>query len=289
MLCLHRIRLRCALEVIDSSDCSDDSEEMRNAALDVPRSMVTSIIVNGTMGFVWLITLLYVAPDLNILLTYPVPFIGIIINAINNIGGTIFIDLVIIYSAITATIGLISSASRTLWAFARDKGIPFNNFFCKITTRDKVPGNAVVISTFIAMLIGVIYFGNTTAFNAILSVATTSMYFTYLVPIALMLYSRKNHVSLGPWNLGKFGIVLNIIAVLFTFFFFILLNFPPVQTLMTLANQVLSRHRPEHELFMLDAWWSYSVCDRVLYRSWEESLSRTCSRHCWTGTLRANV
>jgi choline transport protein len=201
---------------------------MRNAAVDVPRSMVVSILVNGTMGFVWLITLLYVAPNLSLLLTYPVPFIGIIINALNNLGGTIFVELIIIYSAVAATIGLVSSTSRTLWAFARDKGIPFSTFFSRVNNRDQIPANAVVISTLISMLIGVIYFGNTTAFNAILSVATTSMYLTYLVPIALMLYGRKNHVVLGPWNLGRFGLLLNVVAVLFTFFFFVLLNFPPV-------------------------------------------------------------
>src|SRR5579862_5830066 len=154
---------------------------MRNAAVDVPRSMVVSILVNGTMGFVWLITLLYVAPNLSLLLTYPVPFIGIIINALNNLGGTIFVELIIIYSAVAATIGLVSSTSRTLSAFAQDKGIPFSSFFSRVNNRDQIPANAVVISTLISMLIGVSYIGNTTAFNAILSVATTSMHLMYLV------------------------------------------------------------------------------------------------------------
>ena len=79
-----------------------------------------------------------------------VPFIGIIINALNNLGGTIFVELIIIYSAVAATIGLVSSTSRTLSASAQDKGIPFSSFFSRVNNPDQIPANAVVISTLIS-------------------------------------------------------------------------------------------------------------------------------------------
>jgi choline transport protein len=193
--------------------------------------MVWSVFINGLMGFVWVITLLYVSPNLNTLLNNPtgVAIIGILSPAF-NIGGTIFVEVILMYIAVVATIGLTASASRTVWAFARDNGLPFQRHLTYVSPNSKVPSNAIAVITIIEMTIGAIYFGNTTAFQAVLSVATIAILFTYLVPPALMLfYARRNlPLKYGPFKLGKFGVILNIISSAFTFLFFVLLNFPTV-------------------------------------------------------------
>src|SRR3981189_2304157 len=108
---------------------------MKHAARDVPRAMISSILINGLLGFIWLIALLYVSPPLPTLLNFPVPFIGIVSTAYANLGGTIFVELIIIYTAAAATIGLTSSTSRTVWAFSRDRGLPFNTFLSRVSRK----------------------------------------------------------------------------------------------------------------------------------------------------------
>jgi len=256
------------------------SEEMKNAARDVPRAMISSILINGLLGFIWLIVLLYVSPPLPTLLTFRVPFIGIVSTAYSNLGGTIFVELIIIYTAAAATIGLTSSTSRTVWAFARDKGLPLNPFLSRVNQKWEVPVNAIAVTTFLEMLLVVIYFGNTTAFNAILSLATVAMYLTYFIPIALMLFyaRRKRELVFGPWKLGRMGWVLNLIAVMFTGFFFVLLNFPPVREspFRKWLMAVLSGYGGEYELFEFDVGGGDDFCGGVLFRVWEEILSGPC-------------
>src|SRR5438477_28954 len=156
--------------------------------------MVWSVAINGLMGFVWVITLLYVSPDLNTLLNEPtgVAIIGILSPAF-NVGGTIFVSVILIYITLVASVGLTASASRMVWAFARDRGLPFQQFLTYVSPKWNVPSNAIAIVTCMEMIVGVIYFGNSTAFRAILSVATIAMLFTYLVPPALMLFYARQH------------------------------------------------------------------------------------------------
>ena len=193
--------------------------------------MVWSVAINGLMGFVWVITLLYVSPNLNTLLNNPtgVAIIGILSSAF-NLAGTLFVELILMYIAVVATIGLTASASRTVWAFARDNGFPFQRQLTYVGPNSRVPTNAIAVITVIEMMIGVIYFGNTTAFQAVLSVATIAILFTYFVPPALMLFYARRNIPLnyGPFKLGKVGVFLNMVSCVFTFLFLVLLNFPTV-------------------------------------------------------------
>src|SRR5271170_1604480 len=211
----------------------NNSEEIQCAARDVPRVMVWSVFINGAMGFVWVTTLLYVSPDLSTVLTESnaAPIIVILSTAFKSVGATIFIELLLIYIAMVASVGLTASASRMMWAFARDKGFPFQQFLTHVSPKWDVPANAIGVIVVIQMLIGTINFGDSTAFQAIVSLATIAILFTYLVPPALMLlYARRNmKIEYGPFRLGRFGIFLNIISCGFTLLFFVLLNFPTVQ------------------------------------------------------------
>jgi choline transport protein len=212
-------------------DHADDSEETHHAARDVPRAMVGAVFINGMMGFVWVITLLYVSPDLDTVLadTDGTPLITILSASFKNLGGTIFVELLLIYIGLDASIGLTASASRMTWAFARDNGFPFHLFLKRVNPKWGVPVNCIAIITVIQILVCLINFGNSTALQAILSIATIAILFTYLVPPAFMLlYARRRISDYGPFRLGKFGIFLNVVSCGFTLLFFVLLNFPTV-------------------------------------------------------------
>lgn len=82
------------------------------------------------------------------------------------------------------------------------------------------------------MLLGLINIGSTTAFNAVLSLAVVSLQISYLMPIILLIWrriSRPNTLTWGPWQLGKSGIVVNVVAIVYLVFTSIFLLFPPYQ------------------------------------------------------------
>lgn len=81
------------------------------------------------------------------------------------------------------------------------------------------------------MLLGLINIGSTTAFNAIVSLAVVGLYTSYLIPVLLHAIRRLTGppIQYGPFQLGKFGLPLNIFAVIYSVFIVIFLFFPPYQ------------------------------------------------------------
>ena len=73
--------------------------------------------------------------------------------------------------------------------------------------------NGLFLSTAICCLLGIIYFGSTAAFNAFTGVATLCLSASYGLPILILLLRKRQLVRDAPFSLGKFGFVINVIAV----------------------------------------------------------------------------
>lgn len=60
--------------------------------------------------------------------------------------------------------------------------------------------------------------GSSTAFNAIISLVVSSYLSSYEIAIILLILRkvRGQKLSLGPWNLGKWGLPINIFAAAYT-------------------------------------------------------------------------
>lgn len=62
-----------------------------------------------------------------------------------------------------------------------------------------------------------------------LALTTASLYLSYIIPIALLIHKRRTapgSITFGPWTLGKWGMPVNIFAVLFCAFTCIFVPFP---------------------------------------------------------------
>lgn len=226
------------------------SEEMSDPAVGVPRAMIGCLLINGTMGFSFLLLILFcmgdVASALNTSTGFPI--IQIFYNITGgNAGAASAMTSAVIIMATLATVPLIASASRTLWAFARDSGLPFSSTLARVDAKRGIPTVSVVVTTIFLALLGLLNIASTTAFNAILSLAVVGLYISYLIPVVAILWRRirlPDTLVYGPFKLGKFGILADVISILYTVFTCVFLLFPPYQPVSALnfnyASVVLS-------------------------------------------------
>ena len=109
-------------------------EEVENAATSVPRSMVLTVLINGILAFGWIIALLFSIGDVDAALDSKTgyPIIQIFYQATGSIPAATAMISAIIVVAFFATLGILASTSRLTWAFARDKGFPFPEFFAYV-------------------------------------------------------------------------------------------------------------------------------------------------------------
>ena len=79
------------------------------------------------------------------------------------------------------------------------------------------------------MLLNLINIASSTAFSAVISLTTLALYVSYMLPVAVMISRRlswNNKPSLGPFNLGRFGLLVNILAILWGIFTVVFVTFP---------------------------------------------------------------
>lgn len=209
------------------------AEEIPNASRNVPIAMVGSSVVNGLIGLAYCIILLYSTGPVDDLFTTPTgfPFMQIFYYATNSNAGATILSLTITLTAVAATVAGVASTSRTVWAFARDAATPFSRALSAVDPTNEVPTAAVAAVTLLQMLLGFIYLGNSTAFNAILAMAIIGMYLSYVLPICYMLaHGRPSLLAAadyGPFRLGRgFGVVCNVVSVVWLVVSIVFSTFP---------------------------------------------------------------
>ncbi|KAL4767879.1 amino acid/polyamine transporter I [Aspergillus nidulans var. acristatus] len=210
-------------------------EEMAHPAMEVPFCMLGSVLLNGAMGLAFLIALLFCMGDIDATLSSPTgyPFIEIIRSVTGSRAASSVMTLVVIVTALLATIALIASAARMVWSLARDKALPFHDLLAKVHHATQMPVRAILATSGVLALLGAVNIGSTTALNAIISLAVLGLQVSYLVPVALMLWRRlslaKTTLIYGPWQLGALGVPTNIISMLYLSYTTIFMVFPPYQ------------------------------------------------------------
>jgi len=201
------------------------AKEVRHAALIVPRMMIGTIVLNGILGFAMTVTLVFCIQNLEIQVvdsTAVYPFVDIFATAVDSEAGAIGMTIPVIVLSIYMCLNAVAAASRQAWSFARDDGLPFRAFFCKVTTilGTPLPVNAIVSSLGILICLSLINLGGTEAFNSIYGLVTGAVGMTYALSIGCVFWRRLFGAALPParWSLGKYGVYINGFAFFFELF-----------------------------------------------------------------------
>ena len=102
------------------------SEEIQNASVVVPKSIMLSTLINGTLGLSIIIAILFCMGNVQDALDTPTgfPFFEIFLQATDSLAGTTVMISLCIVMALAAPAGLLAAASRMCWSFSRDHGLP---------------------------------------------------------------------------------------------------------------------------------------------------------------------
>ncbi|KAJ7607584.1 amino acid transporter [Roridomyces roridus] len=202
----------------------------------LPRAITWSIPIGFICGVFFLVPILFTLPDIATLLavTSGQP-IGLLFQLImGSKGGGFGLWFIIFGIGMFCAISISCAASRATWAFARDAAIPFHRTFALINNRlspsdGGIPLNAILLSTTIQLLLGLIYLGSSAAFNAFVGVAVMCLPTSYAMPVFISLLNGRRSVADSPFSLGKTrGMVLNSIAVVWALFELVLFSMPAV-------------------------------------------------------------
>lgn len=200
------------------------SEEVRDAGRFVPLAIVWGFAINGLLGIIMAITVLFATPSLNDALNDPTGFpIIYVFKQATSTAGVNGLTACILVPVILSTILFNVSTARQTFSFARDKGLPFSSWISKIDPKRKIPVNAIMLSCMIGALLSLINIGSSTAFNAIISLNVGSLMYSYTISIGCMIWRKLYRPHTLPprrWSLGKYGLGINIVGLMYVMFGF---------------------------------------------------------------------
>jgi amino acid transporter len=199
------------------------SEETKDPRRNAPWGIFLSVAISVVVGFAMLGAVTLSISDLPKALSFgDNVFYEILKNRLGTTTGSVLTALV---SGAMWLCGLacMTSASRMVYAFARDGGLPSS--FSKVSAKHRTPANAVWGLAFTALLLAL----SVSLYSAVVSIATIALYISYGLPILARLYTRatRRPDDIGPWNLGKFSNFVSVVAILWILVITVIFILPP--------------------------------------------------------------
>ncbi|KAJ8107514.1 hypothetical protein OPT61_g8810 [Boeremia exigua] len=206
------------------------SEELKDASVVLPRAMMWAVFFNGVFGIIMMITFVFCGGALDSVIDSPtgVPVLQAVYNATGSVAGTVIMGAILVILVFFAAVSVTAASSRQIWAFARDKGLPFSSWIEHIRPGWDIPVNALLVCLGASLALACINFGSEVTLNAIVSISNAALIFSYIISIGCVRLKRLRGEPLLPrrWSLGKWGGLVNDLALVFLVVAFVFSFFP---------------------------------------------------------------
>ena len=202
------------------------TEETHQASTAGPRGIVMSIIVSLFAGWILLIGVTFAIQNYTSEVGATVAPAQIFVDALGGAGGKLLL-LIVIFAQLFCGMSSVTANSRMIYAFSRDGALPGSNLWHKVNKRTRTPTNAIWLAAAGALVLGLPYLWNPTAYAAVTSIAVIGLYIAYVLPTFLRLRQGDSFVR-GPWHLGRWSYVVGWIAVVWVGIITILFMLPTV-------------------------------------------------------------
>ena len=215
--------------------CVHMSEEARNATRGVPIGILGSIATCGIVGWCIVIVMCAVIKDGDVARIVSTdsgqPLAQMVWDTLGQKWAVAFMSLVAFAQYLMGA-SILTAASRQIWAFARDDGLPFHNFVKVVNPILKVPLRAILFGGVVALICGLLMLIGPTGANALFSLYIASNYLSWVMPVVLvMLPEGRKKFKPGYFYLGKWGTnIVHSITIVWIFYVIVMSMFPNSKT-----------------------------------------------------------
>ncbi|KAF6521762.1 hypothetical protein BFJ63_vAg16001 [Fusarium oxysporum f. sp. narcissi] len=185
-------------------------------------------------GFLFILVILFCLTDPATILASNtgMPIVELFLQSTKSRAAATILALMLSVCFINGTSASITSASRLLYAMARDKGIICHNYFAHIEPKLDVPVRTITLCFIFNVLFGLLYLGPAVAFSAYIASCTIFLNVSYAGPVVALLVRgrgilKEYQTRKTPARMGlRTGAVVNVIASVFVIVITIFFCFP---------------------------------------------------------------
>ncbi len=200
------------------------SEETKNAAHSVPRGIVSSVFWSSIVGWIMISAIMLAIPDMDAAAAQGWGVFFGTMDAVLPAGLKAVIYLFILIAQFLCGLATVTSASRMLFAFSRDGGMPVGSKALATVSRTyRTPVNAIWTATALCILYVVlaltIKVGETSIYVVVVNSTLVFLFLSFTIPLVagMFAYGGPKWPKPGPWamseGLYKLVTVLSVIGM----------------------------------------------------------------------------
>jgi amino acid transporter len=203
------------------------SEETIKAASSVPRAMVMSVVWSALFGYMFLAAFVLMIPDMDEAAKQGWNVFFWAFDQRVSPGLKELVYLVVFVAQLLCGLATVTSASRMIFAFSRDGGLPGSGMLSKVSPTYRTPVAAIWTGAALSVLFvwgsSLVSVAGTSAYTIVVSCTVIFLFLSFTVPIVLGMraWGTSRWDKMGPWNMGRgvfmlFG-VLSILSMILIF------------------------------------------------------------------------
>ncbi|KAJ5520453.1 hypothetical protein N7463_000906 [Penicillium fimorum] len=193
------------------------SEEVRRAKQAVPRSIFYTVVANSILAYAMVVCMLFTMGSVEEAQKPRFPIIEICRQATGSVKAATAMVSGLLIISLSVNLGSIASVSRLTWAWARDGGLP--RWFSYIDRNHNVPIRAVWLPVLVVMILACLNIADGATFEAFVALGSIGLFVSYFIAIC-------SCSPPGNWNMGIWGLPVNVFALVYTAWVTVWLAFP---------------------------------------------------------------
>jgi amino acid transporter len=200
------------------------SEETKNAATSVPHGIVTAVFWSSLVGWIMVCAITLAIPDMDAAAAQGFGMFFGTMDAIMPAGLKLVIYIGILIAQFLCGLATVTSASRMLFAFSRDDGMPVGSkALATVSPKFRTPVNAIWTATVLCILYVVlamsIKVGETSIYVIVVNSTLVFLFLSFTIPLVagLFAYGTAKWPNPGPWAMSaakyKLVTVLSVVGM----------------------------------------------------------------------------
>jgi amino acid transporter len=212
LLFLFGLGLLLPIYTITGFDASaHTAEETQNASRSVPKGIINSVLWSALFGWLMLSAFVLAIPDMDKAAASGWGVFFVTLDAVlpGALKQALYVGIFI--CQFICGLATVTSASRMIFAFARDGGLPASNALKRVHVGYRTP----VAAIWTAAIISVAFTLYTPAYTTIVSVTVIFLFISYGLPTLAGFFAYgKTWTQMGPWDMGPaFRVVAVLVAL----------------------------------------------------------------------------
>lgn len=191
------------------------AEEVHEPRRNLPKAVLFSIcFIAAVVMFSSLAIILATPENAQDLPDYDIDPVYAVLTA--QLGSAVAIPLQVLFAIgfIASFLALQTSASRLIWAKARDRALPFSNALSKLSRKQRQPVGPILITTVIGTALFLLSNVAENLYIMMVNFTSGGFYLSFLFPVfAFAVVVLRKRWTPGPFSIGKLTGVVSVVAL----------------------------------------------------------------------------